>query len=330
MKKLASTLIVCCLSSGAAMAQSSVTVYGIADAGLVHESGGAAGSVNALGGGVGSGSRLGFKGKEDLGDGLSANFVLENGYNIDAGTQGQGGLLFGRQAWVGLSGKLGTVSMGRQYSPFYKALRDIADPFEIGLAGNATNIITGNTRVDNMVEYVTPRYAGWSADAAYGAGEVAGNNRASRTLGGAVNYVMGPLTAALVHHRKNNALGTDRASSTMLVAKYNFGIFAVDLAEVFNRGLAGADSRDTLLGLSAPLGRNKLLASIIAHNDTTSANKDARQWAVAYLYGLSPRSDLYTAYGHIGNRNGASFKVGNATDAGSGTTGINLGLRHRF
>ena len=101
--------------SGMTHAQTSVSIYGIVDAGLVRESGGPDGNVTGLGGGVASGSRLGFRGKEDLGGGLSANFLLENGFNSDNGTLGQGGLLFGRQMYVGLSGNFGAVRMGRQY-----------------------------------------------------------------------------------------------------------------------------------------------------------------------------------------------------------------------
>src|SRR5512133_3114599 len=159
--------------SGIAHAETSVSIYGIVDAGLVRESGGAEGNVTALGGGVASGSRLGFRGKEDLGSGLSANFLLENGFNSDNGTLGQGGLLFGRQMYVGLSGDFGAVRMGRQYSPYYLALRDVADPFAAGLAGRAGNIMVTNTRVNNMINYLTPQFAGFVADLAYGLGEVA-------------------------------------------------------------------------------------------------------------------------------------------------------------
>jgi predicted porin len=330
MKKLVSTAIVLSLASNLALAQSSVLIYGIADAGFVHESGGPAGSVNNISSGVGSGNRLGFKGKEDLGGGASAFFNLENGYNIDTGSLGQGGLLFGRQAYVGVSNSLGAISLGRQYSPFYKTLRDVADPFEIGLAGTATNIIAGNTRVDNTAEYISPRYAGFSADLAYGFGEVAGDNAKNRTIGGGVNYLQGPLTVSLVHHRKNNATATDHLRTTMLVAKYDFGLATVDVAHAQNKGLANADSKDTLVGLTGGSGVNRLIASAIFHNDTTAADRDAKQWAIAYLYLLSKRSDLYAAYAHINNRNGATFTVGNGTDTGSGHTGVNLGVRHRF
>jgi predicted porin len=117
----------------AAFAQSSVTLYGIVDAGLgytsgqrVSQSSGAAGKpvvyTNAsnygFASGTWSGDRWGFKGNEDLGGGLAAIFQLENGFNIGTGQLGQGGREFGRQAWMGLSStKFGKVTLGRQYDP---------------------------------------------------------------------------------------------------------------------------------------------------------------------------------------------------------------------
>lgn len=311
-------------------AQSSVSIYGVADAGIVLERGGSAGNVTNVGSGVASGNRIGVKGREDLGGGLAAIFNLENGYNIDTGSAGQGGLLFGRQAYVGLSGSGGALTLGRQYSPYYKVMRDVADPFGIGLAGNSLNVMVGNTRVDNMVEFQSARTAGWSADLAYGAGETAGDAARNRTLGEGVAYAQGPLNVNLVHHRRENALANDHAANTMLVAKYDFGVAAASLAHAVNHGLAGADSRDTLLGVTAPCGPGKVLASVIVHRDRTAAARDAEQWALAYSYGLSKRSDLYAAYGHVRNKNGAAFRIGTATDAGSGNTGIDLGVRHIF
>jgi len=312
-----------------AHAQTQVLIYGVADAGLVLERGGSAGNVTEISSGVGSGNRLGLKGREELGGGMAAFFNLENGYNIDTGTAGQGGLLFGRQAYVGLSGAVGSIAFGRQYSPYYKAMRDVADPFEIGLAGNSLNVMAGNTRVDNMVSYQTPRFQGWFAELAYGAGETAGDTSRNRSIGAALGYAEGAVSVRLVHHRRENATATDYTSNSLLAAKLNFDFLSGHLAYARNRGLGGTQSHDTLLGITAPLGRHKILASFILHRDGT-ASRDARQRAAAYLYGLSRRTDLYAAYGHILNENGAAFRVGNGTDTGSGPTAIDLGVRHTF
>ena len=331
MKKALPTLLTLfALAPGAVLAQSNVVVYGVADAGLVYERGGAAVARN-ISSGIASGSRLGFKGSEELGNGLNANFVLESGFGIDTGASGQGGLLFGRQAYVGLSSRnAGAVTLGRQYSPYYRALRDVADPFAIGLAGTASNLMTSNTRVDNMAGYTSPVFLGLSADLAYGAGESALGSDANRSLGAALNYVRGPARVTLTHHRRDNAAASDKASNTLLAVKYDFGVAQANFGYAANDGLAGADSHDLLLGLSAPLGAHKLLASYIRHVDENAAAKDARQWALGYLYSLSKRTDLYAAYAHINNKNGATYKVGNATDIGTGNTGVNLGMRHAF
>jgi predicted porin len=316
--------------SGMTHAQTSVSIYGIVDAGLVRESGGPDGNVTALGGGVASGSRLGFRGKEDLGGGLSANFLLENGFNSDNGTLGQGGLLFGRQMYVGLSGDFGAVRMGRQYSPYYLALRDVADPFAAGLAGRAGNIMATNTRVNNMINYVTPKFGGFFADIAYGLGEVAGDAQKNRTIGAAIGYEQGPAAIKLAHHQLNNATATDRTKNTLLAARYKFSLAEGSIGYAINKGLGAADSRDFILGVSVPFGSNRLLGSYIRHDDRTATNRDAHQWAIGYFYGLSKRTDLYVAYARISNDNGADFKVGNATDTGTGNKAFNLGVRHTF
>lgn len=318
------------LVSSAALAQSNVVIYGIVDAGLVHESGGAAGSVTNLSSGVASGSRIGFKGKEDLGGGLSANFLLENGFNVDNGTLGQGGLLFGRQAYVGLSSHAGALTLGRQYSPYYKVLRDVADPFVAGFAGRAGNIMATNARVNNMIEYISPSYAGFSADLAWGLGEVAGNTAGSRNLGTALGYANGPVVVKFAHHQTNNATATDKTTNNLLAGTYNFGVALASLGYAINKGTGTADSKDLIAGVTVPFGSSTVLASYIRHDERTAANKDANQWALGYSYRLSKRTDLYAAYARIDNSNGATFTVGNATDTGSGDKAFNLGVRHTF
>lgn len=322
---LASSLV-----PAAALAQSAVTVYGVADAGLVRESGGTADAVTALTSGVASGSRLGFKAKEDLGGGVGAYFVIENGFNLDTGSAAQGGLLFGRQAYLGVSSELGALSAGRQYSPYYRAMRDISDPFCAGFAGRAGNILVSNTRLDNMVSYQSPSLRGLTAELAVGLGEVAGNAAAKRAYSTALTYTGGPLVVALGWHQQQNALATDNSANTLLTARYDFGVVEARLGYARNKGLAGARSNDAIIGAIMPFGATRFYASYIRHDDTSAAARDARQWALGATYALSKRSDVYAAYAHIDNRNGATFKVGNATTDGTGNTGVNLGIRHTF
>lgn len=351
----ASTMAAMTAMTSTAFAQTNVSIYGVADVAFVAESGGAAGSVKKLTSGVGSGSRLGFKGSEDLGGGLSALFALENGFNLDTGTLGQGGLLFGRQAYVGLSGGFGTATFGRQYTPQFLTVLT-ADPFGTGSAGNAPNILplTGSgSRMDNAFKYVTPNFSGMTGEFAYGFGEVAGDTSAARQLGVAVNYTGGPLTVRLGHHNRNNdtatVKNTESGKNTLLAATYDFGVAKAYFAYGVNKGpnsgtlrnatnpyrsavapTPSTDSRDALLGVLVPFGTNRVMASYIRKDDKTAFNQDANQLAVGYFYGLSKRTDLYAVYARIDNKNGAGYTVGGAIEPGSGDKALNLGIRHTF
>jgi len=331
MKKFVISACVLAAVSLGAQAQSSLTVYGVADGGLLLERGGEGGSVQKISSGMASSSRLGFKAREDLGGGAVLTAILENGFSLDTGAANQNGALFGRQALLCLSGKAGALSVGKQYTPFYKTLDTVADPFVTGMAGNAQNVFDGTTRIGNTVEYITPRIGGFKADLQYGLGEAAGNSVKNRYLGASGSYEQGPLTLELAHQRQDDALATAHSRNTMLVVRYVFGDITGHAAHARNRDAVGRESRDTLAGLTAQLdGTNKLFASLIEHPDQSAAQQHARQAAVGLSHQLSRRTDLYTAYGHIRNSNGAAFRVGTAANSGSGTTGLNLGVRHPF
>lgn len=358
MKKL--TLMVAgatCLAGfcNLAVAQSSVTVYGLLDVGVVRETGGAAGAVTKLTSGQASGSRLGFKGNEDLGNGLSALFVLESGFQLDTGASGQGGALFGRQAFVGLSGGFGTVTVGRQYTPQYNTMV-LADPFSTGLAGDAANLMpnTGNaaSRMDNAVKYVTADFGGLRGELAYGFGETAGDSDVGRQIGGAVAYVKGPLAVRLGYHYRNNdtlAVKTSAGRNTLLAATYDFGLLKAHLGYGVDRGVnsapwrnaanpygaavspaASTDSNDLLLGVTVPFGAHTLLASYVRKDDKMAANRDARQFALGHRYALSKRTDTYLSYARIKNSNNAAYTVGSSIEAGSGNKALSVGIRHMF
>jgi predicted porin len=146
MKKSLLALAVFGAFVGAAQAQSNVTLYGVVDVGFVHDSGAVGGSTAGLvktriSSGVESGSRLGVRGVEDLGNGLKAKFVAETGFGADTNASGfctGGNQFMGRQAYVGLEGGFGSLTAGRQYNPWFLSMSD-ADPFGTGLAGNIAN-----------------------------------------------------------------------------------------------------------------------------------------------------------------------------------------------
>lgn len=350
---LAATLAACC---GSAAAQSSVTLYGIVDLGLVAERGDVNGALNKLSSGAGSVSRFGLRGTEDLGGGLAAIFTLESGVKADTGEQDNAGVLFQRQAWMGLRSKTwGTLTMGRQYTPFYTTFSNYADPFGTNFAGTARNLfpVSGaTTRASNSVMYASPEFNGFSADLQVALGEQAGSSTAGRQSSYALAYRKGALNLRLGRLERNSDIagGVDRdsGSNTILAANYDFGSIKLYAAYEADKGYnvgtlpntsnpyggvpptPSTDAREVMLGFTMPLGKGSLIASHIHKDDRSSFNQDARQNAIGYVYPLSPRTNVYTAYAHIDNKHGAGYTVGNNGEVGSGDSAFNLGLRHSF
>jgi predicted porin len=345
-----------------AQAQSNVTIYGLVDAGLVSERGGVAGNVTKVTSGIGGQSRLGFRGTEDLGNGLSAIFQLETGFRADDGSlDNTNSALFNRQAYVGLKSKdAGQLTIGRQYTMLYNAQSQVADPFGAGYAGSIKNLFPSagaNTRVSNALVYATPTIEGFSAEALYALGEQAGSANAGRQFGLGLNYSQGPLNARLVYNNKNNDTAAtpttaaklqDTGRNTMFAANYDFQVVKAYFAYGADKGVnsaqlpvanaygytvapkASVDSNDLLIGAQIPVGSGTIMASYIRKNDKTVANQDADQWALGYLYSLSKRTGAYIAYAKIKNKNGAGYTVGNNNEPGSGDKAFNLGIRHAF
>lgn len=335
----------------AASAQSFVTMYGTVDGGLVIDGGNRAGSITKLGTGVFASNRLGFKGGEDLGGGLSAIFQLENGFNLDTGTLGQGGLIFGRQAFAGVKGGFGTVTFGRQYTPLSWA-QYVNDPFDAGSAGATYNLMEiSDHRRNNTVRYQT-NMSGFIVDASYSFGEVAGNTKAGRQIDGLVGYENGPLSVKLGYQTKTNDSDTVNTTKTLLTASYDFTVvkaffmygqndgegFYTNRAPtslnpytgVADNALRRIKNNDALIGLTVPVGLGTFRVSYINRNDKLATNQDASQYAIGYTHPISKRTTLYTMYARMKNKNGASYTVGNSSDPGSGDKQFNLGMRHVF
>ncbi|WGS54712.1 porin [Paraburkholderia sp. D15] len=204
MKRLALLALPAALLASGAYAQSSVTLYGLVDAGIayVHNAQSASGQnqstlVKFSSGNV-SGSRWGLKGTEDLGGGLAAVFQLENGFNVGTGTLGQGSREFGRKAVVGLSSStLGTVTLGRQYDPIVDLVQGLTEDNYFGgtfaSPGDLDNY-DNSLRVSNSIKYVSPLFAGFQVEALYGVGGVAGATGNGQTYSFGAAYANGPLS----------------------------------------------------------------------------------------------------------------------------------------
>jgi predicted porin len=349
-KKMLGLAVFGALTSGAGgtLAQTSnVSIYGLIDIGVVRESGGpATGAVTKLTSGIANGSRLGFRGTEDLGGGLSAIFTLENGFQGDTGALGQGGLLFGRQAFVGLQGGFGKLTLGRQYTPIDNTL-GVLDPFGNNFEGKAVNTFARGyvSRFDNGVMYTTPLLGGFQADLSYGFGEVPGDTSAGRYIGTSLHYTVGPLGLKLAYQRSNTrpaaAAGTTPAvltgsdSNLVIGGTYNFGPVILHAAWGRTEGDRGpattGDFNDAFIGATVPFGPHKVMANFARRNDKLGT-ADANSYGLGYMHALSKRTFLHASYGHVDSRGAGSarYTVGSAIEAGTGSNGLAFGLRHLF
>lgn len=354
MKKSLLALAVLGAFASAASAQSSVTVYGKVDVGVVHDSGSVAvgnpaGSKSLrVSSGVSGGSRLGFRGVEDLGGGLKANFVAETGFCADSNAGAPnfctgGNNFMGRQAYVGLSGGFGAVTLGRQYSPSFIILTTV-DPFGTGLAGQTTNLFDGgngfgNPRMNNSVIYSTPSMGGFTATVDFGAGETLGNWKQGRILGGSAVYSAGPVYVGASFQRTESGTAAADKKLWNVGGTWDFGVAKAHVMyQQVKNGAGNAqvganaflDEADLMGGVSARFGASTVMASYIRHNDKAALNRDANQYGLGYMYSLSKRTSVYGAVAKISNKNGATFTVGNATEAGTGNRAIDVGVVHNF
>ncbi|MEM5339807.1 porin [Paraburkholderia azotifigens] len=159
---------------------SSVTLYGLIDYGVNYQSNAGGGRVFGGSSGIMQGSRWGFRGVEDLGGGLSAIFQLENGFDLGKGSALQGGLLFGRQAYIGLSSdKYGTLSLGRQYDSLVTFVESRMNSANYGGGTTAhpgdLDNLNNSKRVNNSVKYTSPSFGGFTVGGVYGFGGQAGD-----------------------------------------------------------------------------------------------------------------------------------------------------------
>jgi predicted porin len=289
-------------ASGAAFAQSSVTIYGVADV-VVHKDKGV--STTMTSGGV-STSRLGFKGTEDLGGGLKANFKLEQGIDLTNGAAGN----FGREAWVGLSGGFGEVQLGNSYSA-YDNIAGASDPALDSNVIDPTNILASRGYISNPtgnIAYMTPNFGGFSGYASYSLPST------SKVMSLAASYAAGPVAVAFGYQDDNDA-GGDKY--TTINGSYDLGVAKV----LAGWGMTDAgDDKDFFVGVDVPVASNVVVsAGYAVSKPGVGDSKKSVGIAAAYL--LSKRT---TAYVGIRDDNAA------ATAAGGVDSRFGVGIKHTF
>jgi predicted porin len=309
------------------LAHAQVQVYGVLDLAITSDRDSGQ-RLTRIDSGQQTASRLGIKGSEDLGSGLRAIFVVESQIEADTGQPSFAGRPFGSQSWVGLSGPFGALRAGRMFTPYFGAIAS-NDPFDAKGPGESTRVFyDSGVRMDNMVKYsLPPTLGGVYGDLAYGAGEVAGNSQANRQLSGDIGYAAGPLNVVLAYHNANDLLGMKLARSHLLGGSYDFGRFKGWLVLARSRNDSTLDTRDTLFGLSMPVGRNLVAADYVHKSDLYNRDADATQLALAYYHTLSRRTNLYLIGSHLSNDGGVSYQV---SLPGGARRVIAAGMRHQF
>lgn len=340
MKKTLLALAVLGAFAGVASAQSSVTVYGLVDTSISSIDNGK-GRIVGIDSGNNGASRIGFKGTENLGNGMKAEFVLENGINTDNGTGGAG---FSRLSYVGLGSNLGTVRLGKQNTQVKEMLGEI-DPF--GAAGivNSVDYINGgglNQRVGNQITYTSNKYSGFSATVGYIFGEKTGDTEASSAYGLRLGYNNGPLNVQFGYSNENNAtVGAANAdlSDALIGATYNFGAFKLHgilgerSADANFTGTAAAYKyRSALIGATVPFGASKIRAEYIRNDKRNTTNADNNVFALSYSYDMSKRTSLYATYVRISNDSTSDLGIGGPGEgtAGKKSDALALGIAHKF
>ncbi|REE21395.1 putative porin [Paraburkholderia sp. BL27I4N3] len=229
-----------------ALAQTSVTLYGVLDEGINYTNNVGRGHVYELASGFAQGSRWGLKGAEDLGGGLKAIFQLENGFDVSSGRLNQGGRMFGRQAFVGLSAnRFGTLTFGRQYDSVvdYLAQTTANGNWAGSLFSHPyDNDNTDNSfRLDNSVKYTSPSLSGFQFGGVYSFSNDTNfaNNRAY-SFGG--QYTYGGLLVAAAYLQADNpgngANGAITANDASFIAA-RMRVFGGGITYTFGPATAG-------------------------------------------------------------------------------------------
>lgn len=350
-------------ASGAAMAQSSVTLFGTVDAAVTIYDG--KDRVSGLGNSGLSSSALGFRGVEDLGGGAKAEFWLEGAVGNDDGSGIGGGATSGafefkRRSSLSLHANWGEFRMGRYLTAAYQSASRY-DPFGTNGVGASRVWAQGgyDVRRSNMVGYYSPNWSGFKLAVNTAFGEQ-GDTDAGSYLGGALTYDNGPLSIGFGVEQFKTLVSTpyvlggqtytavsDDTTAYQLGASYQFGTMKLSAAYLnqetkypaavsnFNR-----EYDNFLLGLTAQVGATGTVKVSYNRYDEDRTGAKADQFALGYVQDLSKRTAVYGTYAYIKNKNnGGSFALGGAgLTKGSGVAnldngkmhGIQVGVRHNF
>lgn len=329
MKKSLLALAVLGAFAGAASAQSSVTVYGFVNLAVGKALTNSASSVNvpSITGTTdksvldGAGSRLGFRGVEDLGGGYKALFGMEHRFDPDTGAQNNSSRFWQGYSTVGLSGPFGTVNLGRQYTPTFSLIQNQIDPFggdnQGALRQVGLQISPAKIRVADSIRYdFSAAGFNFAASIAESGPTNPGGNPEDKPYAFALNYAAGPLFIGAGY--ENPADADDNLWT--IGGRYNFG-FATFSAG-YSKGKTDADLtiKGWLVGVVVPLGGGDFKAGYAKNDlDQAAGTTDLTKWSLGYHYYMSKRTKLFGEYAKAGGDRAVGPK-----------TGYNLGIQHNF
>jgi predicted porin len=355
MKKTIFSLALATLA-GAAAAQSSVTLFGVLDMGLMRGTGSVSDKTQ-LASSIANSSRLGFRGVEDLGGGLSAGFWLEAGISPDtglggatstnnqasgtaAGPAGTQGLVFARRSTLSLTGNWGELRLGRDLTP--QAVNHIVfDPFDNkGVGGSsayfgyaALHPAPGpHTRASNTIAYHLPqKLGGFYGTAMHYLGENnsgAANSRDGTGTAIRFGYGKGPFTVALATAKTRYVAGD--VKTTNIGGSYTFG--TVTLTGTYDRTTAGAVAgKGALIAAVVKVPTGDVRGSYTVFENDRAGTPKSRRLAIGYRHNLSKRTYLYADVARVNNSGGAREAIGAAvTAANESSSGVAFGIRHSF
>lgn len=350
---------------GAASAQSSVTLYGVADVNLQRTDPKAGTTTDlptttGVSSGYQAGSRLGVRGTEALGGGLNAIFSLEMGYATDDGTRGQASLptgvgasttvnvdrLFGRQAWAGLSGGFGSVVAGR-LAAFSSGTGSFdmfgqVDPFETAW-GNASIGLTfssgNNLRVDNAIAYVSPTMGGFKGGIGYSFNasgpEVAGSGNNAKALVTGLSFGAGPFYGVVTYDTIDIPNVSDKQTHLQVggtfdlkFVKFHAAFAQEEALQVLNSGAnAGGDADAWMVGATVPFGATQLRTSYQKRDvDATATAAEGERKVWAIGVRHALSNRTFLALGYSDLTRDGSQKTTN----NGGAKQLTLGVRHNF
>ncbi len=347
-------------ASGAAFAQSSVTLFGVVDATLAFGKGTVANKTQLTNSGLNS-SRLGFRGVEDLGGGLNGSFHLEAGLNNDNGTgaaignnnnqsigafdaatganapvrAGTQGLTFNRRSTVSLGGGFGEVRLGRDYTPQFwnHTVYDAFGTNGVGTSVLATNLNKGGptfVRASNSIGYFLPgNLGGFNGQVQYSMGENASTGtKDGNGYGMRFGYGAGPIAANVAYSRTTYAAGN--ITTTNVGGSYDFGV--VKLMGLYDQDKNGTvTGKGFNVGLTAPVGAGEIRTAFSTYKTDAAGTPKATQFALGYIHNLSKRTAAYATLARVKNSGGASNALnGASTGANTTSTGYDFGIRHSF